>query len=226
MEPVSTEVRVRIQKVLDDLGQSPAWLADRAGLERSTVWRILRGHRNPTAETLATLAPVLGLSLAELVRGTTLAARVEEAVNLVSRSHYEAAVKQVIEFERAANVAADQARAEQQIARLEEARRRDAEARVDALQREIADIKLTADRHERDAKRYSHALERALGDIARLKTEISELGASVQDGRKTGRVAAILAGAAAAASAATYFAAGAARRKNSTTSGTTNKGSS
>ena len=52
-------VRERIASLLDKLGQTPGWLAEKAGVERSTVKRILDGQRNPTAETLVALAPVL-----------------------------------------------------------------------------------------------------------------------------------------------------------------------
>jgi transcriptional regulator with XRE-family HTH domain len=56
-------IRKRIQARLDELNQTPAWLAEKAGVPRSTITRILRGERNPTPETLHEIAPVLGVEV-------------------------------------------------------------------------------------------------------------------------------------------------------------------
>src|SRR5258708_7428468 len=97
------QIGQRIQDHLDELDKTASWLADRVGLPRSTITRVLNGERNPTPETLQEIAPVLGVTLAQLVAGTDAAERVEEAQNLVARKDYEAAVRQVIEYERKAN---------------------------------------------------------------------------------------------------------------------------
>jgi ribosome-binding protein aMBF1 (putative translation factor) len=50
-EKALSPVRERIRHLLDQLGQSQAWLAEKMGIERSTVARILKGTRNPTPKT-------------------------------------------------------------------------------------------------------------------------------------------------------------------------------
>ena len=198
-------VGARIAELLESLGQTPAWLAERSGFEKSTISRILHGQRTPSTQTLAAIAPWLGVSLDQLVEGTEIAKRVTETAELVARSHYEGAVRQMIQFERAANIAEDHLRAEREIARLEAERRRDVEARLEVVEKERDEARRVASRHEEDARRYGRALEFSLADIARLKTEIVELGKAVSASRRTGRITTILAGAAAVASAATYL---------------------
>ncbi len=96
-------IRERIQARLDELNENASWLAEKVGVSRSTVTRILNGERNPTPETLHEMAPVLGVEIAQLVANTDAAERVREAQDIVSRRDYEGAVKQVVEFEHKAN---------------------------------------------------------------------------------------------------------------------------
>lgn len=195
----------RIEELLREMGKPPAWLAEKAGLERSTVSRILKGARNPTPETLSNLAPVLGVSLEQLVAGTDAAARVEEAANLVSRAHYEDAVRQLIEFERKANDLAEQLRVEKEVSKDAQAKRRDAEEAARTVQADRDAAVRESKRHEEDARRYQEALQRAVADVARLQTDVAELSKAVDQSRLTGRMAAILAGTAALASVASYL---------------------
>ncbi|WP_437713014.1 helix-turn-helix domain-containing protein [Sorangium sp. So ce448] len=195
----------RIKFQLDGLGQSPAWLAEKAGVPRSTVHRILTGDRNPTPDTLQLLAPVLGVTLEQLVAGTDAAERVKEAQNLVSREHYDEAIRQLIEFERNATNLAARLRETEEALRGERDRRQRAEGKLESAERERDEACLAAKRNERDAQRYREALERAVADVARLQTQVRELGEAVGEGERTNRVAAILAGVAAVASLATYL---------------------
>ncbi len=195
----------RIEVLLGELGKTPAWLAEKAGIERSTVSRILKGARNPTPETLSNLAPVLGVSLEQLVAGTDAAARVEEAANLVSRAHYEDAVRQLIELERKGNDLAEQLRAEKEVSKEALVKRRIAEDVAGTLQAERDAAVRESQRHEADVRRYQEALQRAVADVARLQTDVTELSKAVDESRLTGRVAAILAGTAALASVASYL---------------------
>jgi hypothetical protein len=87
----------RILGLLVQVGESAAWLAEKSGVERSTVSRAVKGERHPSLETLSAFAPVLGVTLDELVTGTTAAARVKDAQSLVSRDHYDAAVQQPVD---------------------------------------------------------------------------------------------------------------------------------
>ncbi len=195
----------RIAELLEEIDQSASWLAERSRMPRSTVTRIINGERQPTPETLAQLAPVLGVSVEQLVAETDAAHRVDEAASLIARRHYRDAIEKLIEAEREANNAKENARAFIEKLEAEEVRRQKAEARLETAERQRDDALRAAEQNARDARRYSDALACALADIARLKSNIGELGTQLTGSRRTNRVAAILAGAAAVASTATYF---------------------
>lgn len=198
-------IGTRIQGLLEGLGQNAAWLSEKTGLERSTIGRLIKGTRNPTPETLREIAPVLGVTLAQLVAGTDAAARVDEAGDLVARKDYEAAVHQVIAFERRAHDLQNNLRDSQEGLRAEKERNRRTVEELEKCKGDLERAKKDAIRHEREALRYREALEKAVVDVAHLQAQVRELGASVEAGRKTGRVAAILAGVAAVVSVASYL---------------------
>lgn len=198
-------IGVRIQGLLDELGHNAAWLSDKVGVSRSTITRILRGERNPTPETLQEIAPILGRSLAQLVANTDAAERVKEAQELVARKDYEAAVRQVIEFERRAHDLQGHLRDANEELRLERDRRRRLSEELEQCRQERDGAKRQALHNEQDARRYREALEKAVADVALLQAQVQELGAAVEAGRRTGRVGAILAGVAAAVSVASYL---------------------
>lgn len=210
--PKLTPIGRKIQTLLDELNQTPAWLAETVGVSRSTITRILKAERNPTPETLHEIAPVLGLTVAQLANGTDAAERVKEAKDLVARSDYEEAVRQYIEHERAARDLTNQlhdTRAE--LERQRDGTRRanhqarEAAERLGKIETERDDALRTARHHEEDARRYREALQKAVTDVARLHEQVRELGKAVDSGQKTGRIGAILAGVAAAVSVATYL---------------------
>jgi transcriptional regulator with XRE-family HTH domain len=200
-------VGTRIRERLDALQRTEGWLAEQARLERSTIWRIINGRRTPTPTTLATIAPILGLRLDELVAGTDAATRVEDVVNFVARTQYEAAVGQIIKYERLANDAVERANACRERADREETRRRSAEARADLIERERDDAREAMRIAEKAAERCQESLLTALSEVGELRTRLAEVSANAVESRKAGRAAAVLAGLAATASAATYFAA-------------------
>lgn len=202
----------RLQALLEQIQQSPAWLAERIGVPRSTISRAIKGERHPTPETLSEIAAVLGMPVAQLAAGTDAAERVKEAGELVSRKDYEEAVRQVIEYERKLRDASNQvgdlkAEAERQ---RESARRAATEAReatdkLAKVQTERDAAVAAAAQWQEDAKLYQEALERAVSDVAHLREQVRELGTSVGAGHQTARIGAILAGVAAAVSVATYL---------------------
>lgn len=202
----------KIQAVLDGVNQTPAWLAERVGVSRSTITRILRGERNPTPETLQEVAPVLGLTVAQLANGTDAAERVKEAKDLVARSDYEEAVRRYIEYEGSARELTTQLRdTRAELERQREATRRankearDAAEKLQEVEYERDEALRIARNHEEDARRYQEALKKAVTDVAKLHEQVREMGKAVEDSRKTGRIGAILAGVAAAVSVATYL---------------------
>jgi transcriptional regulator with XRE-family HTH domain len=200
-----TPIGARVEGLLAGMGKSASWLAERAGVERSTIGRLVKGARTPTPETLRDIAPVLGVTLAQLVAGTDAAARVREADDLVARKDYEAAVHQVVEFERQASELQNRVRGFVEELRGERERRRRLAEELERCVEERDAARRKADHHERDARRYREALERAVSDVAQLQERVRELGTAVESGRKTGRVAAILAGVAAVVSVASYL---------------------
>lgn len=188
----------RIDELLQDLGQNASWLADKACVEKSTITRIVRGERNPTPETLVKIAPALGISVEQLVVGTNAAGRVDEAKSLISREHYDAAVKQLLEYERKANDLASRVREVEEARGREEARRREADEKRERAERERDQAQREAQQHARDAKHYRDSLQRVVTDLA-------DLQAKVEEGQRTGRWTTALAAVAAVASVANYL---------------------
>jgi transcriptional regulator with XRE-family HTH domain len=211
-ERVLIPIRDRIRDLLTQLGQSQAWLAEKMGVERSTVTRILKGTRNPTPKTLQEMAPVRGVSLEQLVAGTDAEDRVQEAQNLVPRSALNDAIQKVIEYERKLNDMAARNRDIVEASNRDRDQARDARANQAELQRHLAFVTEERDQarrearhHEQDARRYREALGRAVADVAQLQGHVQELGTAMEAGNRTGKVTAILAGVAAVVSVANYI---------------------
>jgi len=218
-EPLPIPIRERISQLLAGLGQTPGWLADKAGVERSTVKRIVDGQRNPTAETLATLAPILGVTLDELVASTDAAGRIDGVRRLVDRSYLEDALRQLFEQEQKATNLSRLLRESQDAEEKERKRRKEADA---ALEATVAELSLTtrkletaqqsANRFEQDAEKYRRALGRAFVEIAQLKTsgeelaqQAKKLASQVGDTKILAGVAAFFAAATAAMKLADLF---------------------
>lgn len=211
-EKILVPIGDRVQMLLDQIGQSAAWLAEKMGVERSTVTRIIKGARNPTPKTLQDMAPVLGVPLEQLVAGTDAEDRVEEAKNLVPRSALDLAIQQVIEFERKLNDMTARNRDLTESANRERDLCRTARLELGETHRQLAFVTEERDQarrdarhHEQDARRYREALARAVADVAQLQGKVQELSAAVQAGNQTGKVTAILAGVAAVVSVANYL---------------------
>lgn len=190
----------RIIEHLDDLGKSSSWLAEEMGVSRSTVHRVLKGQRQPTAQTLSDMAVALGLPLDQLVFGTDAQARIAEAANLVSRDRYEEAIAKVLEFESKLNDALDRARrAEDEIER-ERKRRIQKQGELEKKALQVRELERERSSLQRNTEAYKERLTRALAEISELRTQVQELGEAIDESRKNGRIAVILAGTAAAAS--------------------------
>jgi transcriptional regulator with XRE-family HTH domain len=201
-----------MSRLLKDAGRNPAWLAEKAGVSRSTITRILNGDRFPSAETLVTVAPVFGMDLAQLVAETDAADLVDQAQQLVSRLDYEGAVRQVIEFERRSHDLSARLRDQEEACLRHIERKKELQKDFEACKQDLRDARAERDRardearrHEVEAGRYRAALARAVGDLARLHARVGEIQKEAQAGRTAGQVAALLAGVAAAVSVATYL---------------------
>lgn len=187
----TTPIGKRIEDLLASAGKSQGWLAEKSGLQRSTIGRIIKGTRSPTPQTLAEIAPVLGVEVAQLVVGTDAAERVEEAQQWIARSHYAAAVSQVVEFEKQATDLKSKLRdAEHDLAATKDL--------LAMTKEQLVEARREANRFAEDADRYKRALEDAVADLAQLKS-------SVEEARTTGRWGAAAATLAAAVSMAMYL---------------------
>jgi transcriptional regulator with XRE-family HTH domain len=188
----------RIKARLKELGQKPGWLADRAGVERSTVTRIVRGQRRPAEKTLRTIAPALDMTFEQLVDGTDAEELLSGAGGDVSRQHLDQAIRDLLAYERkAADHAARHREATEELQRERE-RRKAAESKLEAAERERDDARAAE-------RRYADALELAMVDIAVLRTEVDKLSAAAKVGTWASRLAAGAASIAAVASVASYL---------------------
>ncbi|TAK26997.1 MAG: helix-turn-helix domain-containing protein [Myxococcaceae bacterium] len=212
LSPPLAPVGERIATLLQGADKTPAWLAEKTGLQRSTVTRAINGNRQPSSDTLQAIATVLGLTVPQLVAGTDAAGRVNEVEQLVPHHLYDNAVHQIIAYESKANEYLTRIRNLEETLEQERARRRVARGEAEKSEREADQARLVRDdalrkaRHfEQDAIRYRNGLEKAVKDVERLNQQLRELGAAVEATRRTGQVGTILAGVAAAVSIATYL---------------------
>lgn len=198
----------RIGQLLQERGKKAAWLADEAGTARSTITRAINGGRGPSPQTLAEIAEAFGMDLAQLVAGTDAAARVAEADSLVPKAQYEELVAQLVEYERRANEAEDRARRATEEAERERAHRLEAVSHRENLERELRQTRGDLEASRKQVSLLEEAFTWAATEVDALRGQLLEVGAAVDEGRKTGRVGVWLAGAAAAASASalTYLA--------------------
>ncbi|MCC7540589.1 MAG: helix-turn-helix transcriptional regulator, partial [Deltaproteobacteria bacterium] len=93
--------RRRLEELLAQRGPdaTQAWLANRSGVDRSLISRMLNGERVPTLDTLECLAPALGIDVATLVTGTDAEDRLLDVANHVRKTDYTEAVATLIKYE-------------------------------------------------------------------------------------------------------------------------------
>jgi len=194
--------RVRLAELLGQLQprRTQAWLADESGLSRSVVSRLLSGDRNPTLEHADCLAPVLGVDLAGLLRGTDAEARLQEARQWVRRKDLEQAIASLATYEGKLNDL--EARVRDAVTARDVARTRETEARQanESLKRELRVERRRLRRAQREADRNRKLYAEAAAEISRLAGQIEELSGEVQVSGRSSRVGAALAAVAAAAS--------------------------
>lgn len=59
--------RNRIKEALDAKGKTQVWLADELGVDPVTINRYIKGSRQPSLETLASIAKKLGVPGKDLI---------------------------------------------------------------------------------------------------------------------------------------------------------------
>lgn len=93
------EFGVRLDRLLREQSRSQAWLVAHSKLTSSVVSRLVRGDRLPTAEHVAAIAPLFGMSAAQMVADTDAESRVAEASQYVNRAHFESVHRQLVDAE-------------------------------------------------------------------------------------------------------------------------------
>lgn len=206
----------RLHGLMEQHGLSQAKLADRAGVERSTISRLIKEQRTPTMDTLQCLAPVFGLDVHALVKGTDAEGRLTDTVQMVRRQDYDAAVQKMIEAEnRATDLERKLHSVEDGITQGQEARTKAhvelcaMQFKLETAERDVVLERQRAAELAQELKRYRDALQHAVADVSSLRGQLEEVARDMKDTAKSNRTTAILAGVAALAgvvTVATYLA--------------------
>lgn len=196
----------RLQACLDSFEppRTQAWLAERAGVERSTVSRLLKGERHPTLDTLQCLAPALGVSVDELVQGTDAQEKIQGASQLIHRETYNAAVSKLAEYESKLNDTEAKLRAvERALSMEQEHRKKDGTAFLDMRMRaerlgSALETSKEENRHlSEQLQRYREALHKAVGQISVLQVKLTQMADELKKTSESSRTATFFAGIAA-----------------------------
>lgn len=184
-------------------GGGQAWLAKRAGIEASTVSRWLRNERLPSLDTLEVVAPVLELSVEELVDGTNVSERSRSGPEFVPIAQYQQAVATLLDFERKSNEAEARLRDAQVSLAEERAARKEVRSELQELQDRLERETSANSSLQAEVERYRKALEKAVADIWTLNAHLADIEHVAKASAKSGRTTAVLAAIAAITGTAT-----------------------
>lgn len=203
-------IGVRIAELLARHGKPQAWLARQTLLEPSTVSRVIHGGRFPTIETLEHVAQALGITVAHLVHGTDAEKLLQEAARLIPREHYEAAVKQVAEYETKIydlesrlRTVEDQLRGERERREVAVTERCQLQIGLDRAELDHAEAQKNVRALSKDLREHRQALHMAVAEISNLRSQLTELAEALKANGRTTRTSALLAGIAALTGAVT-----------------------
>ena len=201
----------RLQALMAERAEcTQSWLAEKSGLERSTISRLLKGERNPTLETAQSLAAALEVPILQLLKGTDAEDKLADASNVIPRVAYDSVVKTLLDYEaRIADLQGQLRHSSDSLSR-EEAQTKtlrqsleDATKERDHARRERDAIALSLKEAEAALHRHQEALKKAVGDVASLTARIQQIANDTAATNATSKVTAALAGIAAAAGVAT-----------------------
>lgn len=125
----------RLQRLMTAKGFTQTSLADKSGIERSCINRLLKGRRSPNVLQIGVLAQCLGVTPNDLMAGLQLLPQVQRAVDK--------------ERERAERVLAAEAARDEAIARAEQ------------LAAELERVQCEREREQEDARKAQEAVEAA-----------------------------------------------------------------
>jgi transcriptional regulator with XRE-family HTH domain len=202
----------RLHRLLEQEGtnSTQAWLAQRSGVDRSLISRLITNQRRPTVEVLQCLAPALRIELVDLVRGTDAESCLTEIPNVVRRSDYEGVLAQMIEYEGKIRELVRDAQTKDDI--IEQRKNGEEqhkasiallEKQVEEQERELAQLRALVTSKEQELFRYRHALAHVVAENQALKQQFLILESELGETKKSSKAATILAGIAAVTGVAT-----------------------
>ena len=177
---------VRLDRLLREQKRSQAWLVAHSKLTSSVVSRLVRGDRLPTAEHVAAMAPLFGMSAAQLVADTDAESRVAEASQYVTRAHFESVHRQLVDAE------SEIEQMEHKLAGLRDDHYqllRDAQGHELELNAKIAEVEAQLQHSQgqqaawqRRSKQSVDALCEAVTDVAVLSAKLAEVQTAAEAG--------------------------------------------
>lgn len=174
METVAEQLRVqpihhRIAELLARAAKTPGWLAARSDVQRSTITRMLRGERRPSASTLAKLAPALGETFENLVRGTDAANLVDTDFRFVELEALREVIWPLVTLAQSNEKSAARIATLEKAATVDRKRRKRLERTEETLKQALEQIHAEIRRHETDAKIKRNGFVNTLENLAMLK---------------------------------------------------------
>lgn len=217
--PFAERFREQLAKLTPPLTQ--AEFADRAGVDRSLISRLLHGDRPPSDEVLRRLAPALDMDVEDLVRGTSAESRLregsEEALT-VRHSVYmdvlrkkaelegrERELQETLEREISRRTVAESAASQAHQER--ERMRRDLDGALGTIKTQEQNLRDLRGSEARYRRMFSDALSQLQGlnvQVNELRTLLNSTNDELAAARKSGRLGVILSGIAAVTGVATF----------------------
>lgn len=194
----------RLHDLLGD--RTGSWLADHAGLPRSSISRYLSGERQPTEDTLARMAVAFETTPEDMVLGTALEGKIGRS-ETVSIEVYRQMVQRASSLE--AKVYALEMTAAEHTGttrllekRLRQSRRRNRRLRIErdralealaAEQREHRSTQRRLEGSDDMVRRRNDQLTKAIGDAAMFSSQVAALHNAIKTGERSTYVECILA---------------------------------
>ena len=190
---------VRLDRLLREQKRSQAWLVAHSKLTSSVVSRLVRGDRLPTAEHVAAMAPLFGMSAAQLVADTDAESRVAEASQYVTRAHFESVHRQLVdaesEIEQMEHKLAGLRDDHYQLLRDAQGHERELNAKIAEVEAQLQHSQGQQAAWQRRSKQSVDALCEAVTDVAVLSAKLAEVQIAAETG-DAARLQAALAGSA------------------------------
>ena len=177
---------VRLDRLLREQSRSQAWLVAHSKLTSSVVSRLVRGDRLPTAEHVAAIAPLFGMSAAQMVADTDAESRVAEASQYVTRAHFESVHRQLVDAESEIELLEHQMARMQnekhQILEVATSHERELSAKIAEVEAQLHHSQGQQAAWQRKSKQSVAALCEAVTDLAVLSAKLAEIQTAAEEG--------------------------------------------